>query len=429
MEIRYGLDEQPPLGATLLFGLQWFAIVIPVIVIIGKITAGCQCPDSAAQIVYLQKMTFLMALALAVQILWGHRLPIILGPSTVLLVGILASRQVQAAAIDTAILCGGLLLAVVSLAGLFGHLKRLFTSRVVAVVLLLIAFTLLPTIVHLITGDGDSVPPLVRLAFCSALILCLFLLQRHLSGIWGATLIVWAMLFGSIFYYLIYPERLDWESVRNSALVAGFFRDLIPALSFDPGVMIAFFVCFLALSINDLGSIQSVNEILKPPDAERRLSHGIAVTGIANMASGILGIIGPVNFSLSPGIIAATGCASRRTLLPTAALLFMLAFSPAAIGLIGAVPAVVIGSVLTYLLCSQVAAGLMLLFEEAQGFTFTGGLVVGLPLLLGTMIAFLPAEVVLTFPAILRPVLGNGFVMGVAAALILEHGVFHPARK
>jgi xanthine/uracil permease len=113
------------------------------------------------------------------------------------------------------------------------------------------------------------------------------------------------------------------------------------------------------------------------------------------------------------------------TLLPAAVLLCLLAISPAAIALIAAVPAVVIGSVLTYLLCSQVAAGLMLLFEQAHGFTFTGGLVVGLSVLLGTAIAFLPAEVVLTFPATLRPVLGNGFVMGVIAALILEHGVFN----
>lgn len=424
MEIRYGLDEHPPLAATLLYGLQWFIIAVPVIVIIGKITAGCQCVDPDDQIIYLQKMAFLMGLALAVQILWGHRLPIILGPSTVLLIGIIASRNAQPAAIDTAILCGGVLLAVVSLAGLFGHLRLLFTTRIVAVVLLLIAFTLLPPVIELIAGKGNSASPFFRFLFALVLILGLFPLQRYLAGIWKSTLIVWAMLFGSIFYYLIYPEQLDWNSVKTSALAAGFFTDLLPGFSFDPGVMIAFLVCFMALSVNDLGSIQSVNEILKPPDAERRVSRGIALTGLANMASGILGIIGPVNFSLSPGIIAATGCASRMTLLPAAALLCMLAFSPAAIALIAAVPAVVIGSVLTYLLCSQVAAGLALLFEEPQGFTFTGGLVVGLPLLMGTMIAFLPAEVILTFPATLQPVMGNGFVMGIVAALVLEHGFF-----
>jgi len=47
-----------------------------------------------------------------------------------------------------------------------------------------------------------------------------------------------------------------------------------------------------------------------------------------------------------------------------------------------------------------------------------------LPILLGTVVAFLPPDVLHTFPAVLRPVVGNGFVVGVAAALILEHGVF-----
>jgi len=40
------------------------------------------------------------------------------------------------------------------------------------------------------------------------------------------------------------------------------------------------------------------------------------------------------------------------------------------------------------------------------------------------IIAFLPVEIINTFPPVLRPVLGNGFVVGVAAALVLEHGVF-----
>jgi hypothetical protein len=45
-------------------------------------------------------------------------------------------------------------------------------------------------------------------------------------------------------------------------------------------------------------------------------------------------------------------------------------------------------------------------------------------LLLGTVIAFLPTAVVQEIPALSRPIPGNGFVVGVAAALALEHVVF-----
>jgi len=40
MRLKYGLDERPPAKEMVLFGVQWFAVTIPVIVTIGKITAG-----------------------------------------------------------------------------------------------------------------------------------------------------------------------------------------------------------------------------------------------------------------------------------------------------------------------------------------------------------------------------------------------------
>jgi uracil permease len=52
------------------------------------------------------------------------------------------------------------------------------------------------------------------------------------------------------------------------------------------------------------------------------------------------------------------------------------------------------------------------------------GLLIGFSLMLGTMVAFLPASVTAGIPALVRPLLTNGFVVGVSAALILEHLVY-----
>ena len=49
---------------------------------------------------------------------------------------------------------------------------------------------------------------------------------------------------------------------------------------------------------------------------------------------------------------------------------------------------------------------------------------IGGPILLGTIISFMPADILQNIPGSLRPILGNGFVFGVAAALFLEHVVF-----
>ena len=113
--------------------------------------------------------------------------------------------------------------------------------------------------------------------------------------------------------------------------------------------------------------------MLKPPGESKRITRGILVTGIANILSGFLGVIGPVNFSMSPGVIASSGCASRITLLPAALLLLIVAFSPALIGIIHYVPSVVIGSIFFFILCSQVAAGLSMLHEPAEDFVLRPG--------------------------------------------------------
>ena len=165
----------------------------------------------------------------------------------------------------------------------------------------------------------------------------------------------------------------------------------------DAGVLISFLCCYLALAINDLGSITSMGEILHPPDMESRVSRGIGITGGANILAGFLGVLGPVNFSLSPGVVMASGCASRFALLPAALVLMLIAFSPATLLVLTTIPGVVIGCVLLYILCAQVSAGMMVAFNSPGGFQFQDGLTLGLSLLLGTIIAFLPEPVTASF--------------------------------
>ena len=420
MEFRYGLDEHPPLRELLLFGLQWLAIAVPGILIIGRIVGVLHFPDPAEQILFLQRTCFVVALSIAAQILWGHRLPLVGGPAAVLLVGAVASQGFPLTTVYSSMLVGGALLALVGASGIFRWLQRLFTLRVVAAVLLLIAFTLTPAILRLLVPAGP-VAPIGNLLFAIVLLYALFTAYRYLSGLWRATLIVWGMLAGTI------AHRLFFAGAAGHPALPAFgscFRGFDFAFHIDAGVLLAFLLCYLALAVNDLGSMQSLAELLRPADMPRRVSRGIVVTGLANALAGVCGVIGPVNFSLSPGVVAASGCASRFTLLPTAGFLLLLAFSPMAIGFLGSIPDVVVGSILLYILCAQCAAGLQMLASGKEPFLFQHGLILGLPLLLGTIVAFLPPATLATFPPLLQPLLGNGFVVGVASVLLLEHIVF-----
>jgi uracil permease len=75
-------------------------------------------------------------------------------------------------------------------------------------------------------------------------------------------------------------------------------------------------------------------------------------------------------------------------------------------------------------MAAQIAAGLMVGQESSAVKTFDEGLIVGVPLILGTVVAFLPDIVASGFPATLRPLITNGFVIGIVAVLVLEHLVY-----
>ncbi|HWR05937.1 purine/pyrimidine permease [Sporomusa sp.] len=195
-------------------------------------------------------------------------------------------------------------------------------------------------------------------------------------------------------------------------------------LSFDPVVVISFLFCFFALTANDLGSIQSTANLLAVRDVEQRTNAGLVVTGLGNILAGCLGVIGPVNYSFSSGVIIASGCASRFPLAAAAVGMIVLAFTPGIISVFSYIPAVVTGSLLFYTMCSQVSGGLLMLGKSFETSGMETGLLIGFSLMLGTMVAFLPASVTAGIPALVRPLLTNGFVVGVSAALILEHLVY-----
>ena len=144
MQIQYTLDERPPVWKSILFGLQWAAIAVPSVITVGRAIDSLHVAESPSSAGYLQRLLLVTAITLVGQALVGHRLPVIAGPATVLLIGVLSSGSSSSNAVQTSIIIGGVFLILLAVSGLLKHLRQLFTDNVVAVVLLLIAFTLAP---------------------------------------------------------------------------------------------------------------------------------------------------------------------------------------------------------------------------------------------------------------------------------------------
>lgn len=103
----------------------------------------------------------------------------------------------------------------------------------------------------------------------------MFIAAKYLRGLWKATLIIWAVLGGTLAYYLLFPQPA--LETYGLPAAAAFWHNLKPAFAFDSGVFLSFLICFLALSVNDLGSIQAVGELIKPDNMQKRITRGITL--------------------------------------------------------------------------------------------------------------------------------------------------------
>ena len=418
MNLKFGIDDRPRFGQLMLYSLQWFVLAIAVVTTSLIIAVG----PPAERVLYAQKVFALMGITTILQVFWGHRLPIVVGPAAVLLVGIITALASQGAETDTgkiytSLIVGGAIVTLVAAGRLLERIQRIFTPRIVVVILMLIAFTLSPTIRNLIFPAGEEERYAFGLWFTLIGVFSMAVASHAARGVWKSVVIPAALVIGSIVYYTIYGgfgEVFASYTESEGPL-------LLPHLKFDGGMIAAFIFCYVALLINDIGSIQSLGAMLETPDTDKRCRRGIGITGAMNMVAGALGVIGPVNYSMSPGVIASSSCASRYALLPPGIGLMACAFVPQLIALLSAIPNTVIGVILLYLMGTQLAAALQMTAATGSTLSFDDCLVVGLPLMMALLFSYIPMQVV---PSILRPIIGNGFVMGVITVIILEHLVF-----
>jgi xanthine/uracil permease len=409
MDFKYNVNDRPALGAMLLYGIQWLMISIPVV-----LTSTFIAPEGQT-LFFTQKLFAVMGITMIINSLWGHRLPLVAGPAAVLLMGILAASQHggSSEAIYPSLVLGGAIIALLAAAGLMRKVQSIFTPRIVVAIVVLISFTMAKPIVGMIFSDESH--QLLSMVFAVVTVIAMAVANDLLRGVWKSMVVIVAMVVGSLVYYSLtsFPTTFVSDSSAPELFVGG--------VEIDAGIVIAFIFCYIALFINQVGSVQSLGEFVGADNMESRQSRGMIVQGVMNMVSGALGVIGPVDYSLSPGVVASTSCASRFTVIPAAVVMIVLAFIPDAVSVLLTIPQPVMGVVLLYLMATQIAAGLHMMHTTSATASFKDGLVLAIPIMFTTILSFAPQSAMQTIPALLRPIAGNGFVMGIIIILLLEH--------
>lgn len=411
MNLKYNVDDRLPAGQLMMYAVQWFVLCIAVVSTSVFVAQGS--PEE--KLFFSQRLFAVIGLTGFLQVVVGHRLPIVVGPAAVLLVGVMASLAAKAdtLAIYSSIAIGGALVGLLTIGGLMRRVQRVFTPRIVVVILMLIATTLAPTITGLVfPAQAAHEQHIFGLLFAVVGVVLMVIFNRMLKGVAKSLVIPVALIVGSALYYAIFDAPAH---VSSAASLRGLFLD---EFVFDWSLVVAFVICYIALAINDIGSMESLGGMLGIKDMDKRMKRGMRVTGLMNILAGSMGVLGPVNYSMSPGVIASTGCASRYALIPATLMLFGCALFPDVIWVLTAIPSPVIGVILLFLMGTQLAASYEMMNSTRSATTFADALTVGLPIMVAMLFQLMPKDVA---PAVIQPLVGNGFAMGVITVMIMEH--------
>jgi uracil permease len=423
---QFQLNETPPFFKNLAYGLQWVMVAIPNVIVFSALGATALHLDPAAQISFSQRLLLATGLMTLLQSLKGHRLPILEGPSSAVVLSFVILAPEGLSAIQGGMMAGGLLLIAIGLFRWFRWLSTLFTPNVIGVILILVAITLLPFIAPLLIGISRSLPYGEVGVWGSSLliILSVVLLSNWLRGFLQTTAMLSGIILG--FFVFLVQGRISMAMVSEAswfALPSPFFGEW-PSLSLSS--ILSFVITYLAVMINTVGSVQGVAEMVTKEGLETRVHRGIAFTGLGGVVSAGLGVAGLVSYAISPGVILVSRVASRYVLTLSGVLMIFCAFLPKLWAFLTAIPSSVIASVLFVALASQLMAGMNTLMVGKKRMERREYFTVGIPILLGASVAVLPKPFIQLFPSTIASFVGNGLVIGILSSLLFEHVLFRP---
>ncbi len=415
----YGIDDHPPIIHSLLYALQWAVILFPALIVVATLGGKALGLAPQGEVRFLQMTLLTTGLFTAVQCFWGHRYPLLDGPSAALLLTFIVLAPLGIEVIQGGTLLGGFLLMAFVLTGQFSKVVKLATPNVVGVILMLISFTLLPHLTRTMMGVDALHPEGQPLIFYLSMLLVMVMamLSHWLKGFLKTIALLFGMIGGALaFHFLTTP---DWDRLIH----AGWFDMPSPWMPGSPvfywPAVIALATSYIAVVVNSLGSINGIAAITDTDRLSGGLSRGVFLNGLGGVLCGIFGTVGLATYSMSPGVILANRVASRYATAYCGVLFVVAAFVPKVAALLAAVPSPVVGAALCVAMGAQVGAALAIV--ASRGLTSRDYYVVGLPVIIGTLVGFLPESFLDEVSPGLRVFLGNGLIVGIALVLLLEH--------
>lgn len=421
--ILYGVDETPPLGVTLLSGVQQVGLISVYLVFPLLIGREAQVTDS--EVVGLLSAS-MIAMAVAA-ILPALRI----GPVGA---GFLCPGVFTAAYFAPSLLAahaGGmpLVFGMTIFGGFIGsafsqmlrYLRPVFPPEVAGFVVMMLGVTIGAIGVRYALGIRTVNPVHPEELVVATVSLCTMI---GLNVWTRGYLKLFCGLLGMIAGYVVAASlgvlsESDLERVAGTPIVG------LPSIghfgwSFDYALIPAFVFAALAAGLKALGTITTCEKINDAdwvrPDM-RVIQRGVLADAITTITAGALGATGVNSSPSAVGLSSATGVTSRRVAFAIGAIFLGLAVLPKAAAVLAVMPRPVIGAAFLFTASFVFVNGLEIVNSRLLDARRT--FVIGISFMLGLAVDFFP-EYFTRLPAAIHPLTSSSLVLGMLSAVVLN---------
>ena len=423
VNIVYWVNDVPPLGVTVLSGLQHVGLVsIFLLVPVLACRQAGLAPDKIVDVLGLSMLV--MAIGPVLQrfgrggVGCGYLCP-----------PIFAAPYLPAAAL--ALQAGGLPLLFgmtifaglveITVSRLFRPLRPFFPPEIAGFVVVMIGVTVGTLGVRSLFGFGAAqsveAAPVGVAAVTLATMVALNVWTRGASKLFCALI---GMVVGYVLAAILgVLTAADLERLTSAPLL----RLPDPGhvqWAFDADLIVPFAVAAIAASLRAMGDVticQKTNDAAWTRPDMQTISGGALANGFTTALAGLLGTIGTNTSTSNVGLAAATGVTSRNVAYAVGGIYLLLAFMPMGATLFVIMPGAVVGATLIFASCLVFVNGLQIIASRLLDARRT--FVIGLSFMLGLAVDILPG-VVATLPPAARVFTSSSLLLGTLSALLLN---------
>ncbi|GGG63675.1 xanthine permease [Paenibacillus radicis (ex Gao et al. 2016)] len=412
--------------------LQWFIFMITSSIAL-PIVIGSAFHLSAGEVEGLvQRTLFIVGLSSFLQGWIGHRMPLMDGPagswvSVFVLFADVAVRHGQQPSQSLQLLEGGLLVAGVLLillgaTGAIYKILPLFTPLVTGSFLLLLVVQLSGVFLKGMLGiHGETDIPNYGASLIAFGIFGLVVWLSSKGKGWSKT---YAILIGIAGGWIIFA-LIGKAPFALSAGDTPFVK--LPEVfawgppEFNAGIVTTAVLFTITLVSNTIAAVTAVSEQLPEANKDimkRRMNRASLIGGVSHMLTASASTVGVVPLPVSAGFIRMTGQRSRGPFLAACLLLVGIGTLPVVLRMLSQVPGQVASAVLLASFVQLAGISFASLSKETNN--QRGLTILGVAMLVGIGIMFLPPNALAGLPPTLQDVVGNGLLVGTLIVIALE---------